>query len=557
MTNAVFSASPWKTTGGPFDGATAALARHNSAALPAHPGKVRCTAVNGKGLMCGWHNPPGAPHCARRTCCQPLFGGDGMRQTTLPSPFGTPQRPANQQFFAQQQRERQPRGARLQQPPKHTKPPLDLQWPPLDEQLPPVPPEFADAQCAQKWMPFSNPNGTNILLFVQGANRARWKSVKAWRKQVLDEGLDDFELSSIPKELHVPVACPLFPPTVLPQKTNSTSSPLFANSAAASNTAAPTLAAQISKYQNAIRVNKELDQPTEGLEEKLRALQAQANAAPSTKTTYGKAKAAFDAAKAAKAKQVRLVATKTLELQDEQAKLDELATSVANAKKLADEKFAEEEKETGRQRTTIHLAKLAEGEVPVIDVSSFLGLDGSDPEADERKRVEVNEAFSLFIAPLLAERNARKDLAKMAVDTANGTEHPAPDPDLPDPKRRAGEAPDGSQGQTVLPGGATPLVPTDAAAALPAFPPGAAASASSGGTGGSASPLQATPQKPKPQSEAARKAADRKEKLDALEAEIEAQSNNAAVARALAVNVAITAQAVDKAPDAMDDDYIP
>ena len=51
-------------------------------------------------------------------------------------------------------------------------------------------------------------------------------------------------------------------------------------------------------------------------------------------------------AKAAKAKQVKLVAAKTLELEDEKAKLEELATAMANAKQLADEKFAEEEKET-------------------------------------------------------------------------------------------------------------------------------------------------------------------------------------------------------------------
>ena len=224
------------------------MARHNSAAVSAHAGKVRCTAVNGKGLLCGWHNPPGASHCARRTCGQPCFGGGGMRQTTLPSPFGSPQRPVTQQFFTQkQQQQRPPRGARQQQTPQHSMPPPDLPWPPLDEQLPPVPAEYADAQCAQKWMPFSNPNGTNILLFVQGANRARWKTVKAWRKQVLDEGLDDFELSSIPKELHVPVACQFGPPKMLPHKASPTTNQQLASGAAASNTAAPTVAAQVAK----------------------------------------------------------------------------------------------------------------------------------------------------------------------------------------------------------------------------------------------------------------------------------------------------------------------
>ena len=260
-------------------------------------------------------------------------------------------------------------------------------------------------------------------------------------------------------------------------------------------------------------------------------------------------------AKAAKAKQVKLVAAKTLELEDEKAKLEELATAVTNAKKLADEKFAEEEKETGRQRTTIHLAKLAEGEVPIIDVSTFLELDGADPEEDERTRTEAQEQFMLWFAPILAKKKARQDLAKMAIDQANGPSHPAPDPDLPDPKRRAGEAPAGStEGHTVLPGTPAPLVPTDSAPAPPAAPPAAAATASGGSTGGSATPLQTTPQKPQHQSEAARKAADRKQKLDALEAKIEAESSNAAVTRAVAVNKAIAAQAADTISDQMDAD---
>ena len=483
-----------------------------------------------------------------------------MRQTTLPSPFGAPQRPAHQQFFTQQQQQsnqqqRQPRGARQQQPTQHTPLPPDLPWPPLDEQLPPVPPEFADANCPQKWMPFSNPNGTNILLFVQGANRARWKSIKGWRKQVLEEGLDDFELSSIPKGMHIPVACQFGPPALLPHQTNPTTSPQFGNSAATSNTAAPTIAAQISKVKSAIQLNSDFGEPTERLEQKLLELQTLANATPINKTTYGKAKQALEAAKAAKAKQVKLVAAKTLELEDEQAKLEELATAMANAKKLADEKFAEEEKETGRQRTTVHLAKLAEGEVPTIDVSTFLELDGTNPEEDERTRTEAQEGFMQWFAPLLAKKKARQDLAKMAIDQANGTDHhPAPDPDLPDPKRRAGEAPAGSEGQTILPGNPAPLVPTDAAPALPAAPPAAAATASGGSTGGSATPLQTTPQKPQHQSEAARKAAERKQKLDALEAKIEAESCDAAVARAVAVNKAIAEQAADADSDQMDAD---
>ena len=70
------------------------------------------------------------------------------------------------------------------------------------------------------------------------------------------------------------------------------------------------------------------------------------------------------------------------------------------------EKFAEEEKETGRQRTTIHLAKLAEGEVPIIDVSTFLELDGADPEEDERTRTEAQEQFTLWFAPILAKKKS-------------------------------------------------------------------------------------------------------------------------------------------------------
>jgi hypothetical protein len=260
-------------------------------------------------------------------------------------------------------------------------------------------------------------------------------------------------------------------------------------------------------------------------------------------------------AKAAKAKQVKLVATKTLELEDEKAKLEEAATAVTNAKKLADEKFAEEEKETGRQRTTIHLSKLVEGEVPIIDVSAFLELDGTDPEEDKRLQTEAQDQFMLWFAPILARKKAQQDQAKMAVDATNGLKRDDVDPDLPDPKRRAGEAPAGStEVQTVLPGTPTAPAPTDSAPAPPAAPHVTTATASGGSTGGSATPLQTTPQKPQYQTEAARKAADRKQKLDALEAKIESESSDAAVARAVAVNLEIAAQATDTNPDLMDDD---
>ena len=118
----------------------------------------------------------------------------------------------------------------------------------------------------------------------------------------------------------------------------------------------------------------------------------------------------------------------------------------------------------------------------------------------------------------------------MAADEANGPKHPAPDPDAPDPKRRAGEGlADGALVQTILPGNATT--------------PATGSTTGSGGTGGCATPLQATPQKPMYQNEAARKAAERKAKSDAMEAQLELDSTSGAVARATSVAAEIAAAA--------------
>ena len=64
-------------------------------------------------------------------------------------------------------------------------------------------------------------------------------------------------------------------------------------------------------------------------------------------------------------------------------------------------------------------------------------------------------------------------------------------------------------------------------------------------------PLQATPQKPMYQNEAARKAAERKTKSDVMEAKLELDSTAAAVARATSVAAEIAAAADS---NDMDDD---
>ena len=181
---------------------------------------------------------------------------------------------------------------------------------------------------------------------------------------------------------------------------------------------------------------------------------------------------------------------------------------------------------------------MAEGEVPIIDVSEFLGLDGTDLEEDAQLQAEAQAQFKLWFEPILARKKANQDKASMAVDEANGPKRSEPDPDAPDPKRRAGEGlEDGAVVQTVLPGNATTPASSDTA------PTATATTTGSGDTGGCATPLQATPQKPKFQTEAAWKAAERKEKSDAMEAQLELDSTTAAVARATAVAAEFAAAA--------------
>ena len=59
-------------------------------------------------------------------------------------------------------------------------------------------------------------------------------------------------------------------------------------------------------------------------------------------------------------------------------KLQLAAEAVVAASKIVDEKFAKEEKKTGRQTSTVLLAKILGGDDPFLDLSGFLELEDVD-----------------------------------------------------------------------------------------------------------------------------------------------------------------------------------
>ena len=142
-----------------------------------------------------------------------------------------------------------------------------------------------------EWEPVRNPDGTEDLLFVPGNNRSRKNYIGKIQKQLVDEGVPNWNASTLAPRLEV--GYPNGPTTTASPSTN------IGYGNAARNTADPTTATQIAKLQAVIAANKEFGEPTDRLESKLRELQSLQSAPDTKRLSCAAAKRVLEQTKAA------------------------------------------------------------------------------------------------------------------------------------------------------------------------------------------------------------------------------------------------------------------
>ena len=184
------------------------------------------------------------------------------------------------------------------------------------------------------------------------------------------------------------------------------------------------------------------------------------------------------------------------------------------------------------------LAKMLEGQETLLDISSFLELDEADSaEAETIRQTQITAMaqFKATMAPIVAIKKARDEKQSMAVDEANHPKREAEDvasPDEQNPKRRAGQSPPEN-------GAVQTVVPTKPAEAAPSqtAPPAPTTTAASSSKDGGPPPPQTSPHRVSKES---LQAAARKAESDALYAELESETSDAAIAKSTAAALAVS-----------------